>query len=128
MDRSSPPMPNVPDVLQQNCRLLRGCVTELTELFRVAGVPAVLLLQETRGETPIISGYLGYFQPTIEHRMPRGSSETRTEAQVVVFVPRDVPTCLHRHFRTLHQTQRNSGSWCNARTSECDFGVVLRSP
>ncbi|KAH9369170.1 hypothetical protein HPB48_011367 [Haemaphysalis longicornis] len=61
MDRSNPPTPNARDVLQWNCRSLRGCVTELTEIFRVVGGPAVLLMQETRGETPGISGYFGYF-------------------------------------------------------------------
>lgn len=80
-----------PHVLQWNCRSLRQSATELNELFRLIGKPAALLLQETRGITPGIAGYNGYFQPFIEHGRRGGTQDQSrvVEAQAAVFVRTD---------------------------------------
>ncbi|KAG0410077.1 hypothetical protein HPB47_012789 [Ixodes persulcatus] len=88
-----PPPERPPDLLQWNCRSQRQSATELVELFRLTGRPAALLLQETRGTSPGISGFNGYFQPTIEHGLRGGSSDTSQtiEAQAAVFVRKGLP-------------------------------------
>ncbi|KAH7945662.1 hypothetical protein HPB49_013635 [Dermacentor silvarum] len=81
---------------QWNCRSLNQCAAELNALFEHVGRPAVLLLQETRGTTPGIRGYEGYFQPSILHAQTGKKKcdqqrEEQVEAQAAVFVRRDVP-------------------------------------
>lgn len=85
------PVPDstTPDVLQWNCRSLQMCTAELNELFRTVGCPALLLLQETRGESPGIRGYSGYFQPSIQHKLP-GQDAHHVQAQCAVFVRNDI--------------------------------------
>ncbi|KAG0413173.1 hypothetical protein HPB47_009671 [Ixodes persulcatus] len=99
-----PPPERPPDLLQWNCRSLRQSATELVELFRLTGRPAALLLQETRGTSPGISGFNGYFQPTIEHGLRGGSSDTSQtiEAQAAVFVRKGLP-----------QAQIDTTAYCN---------------
>lgn len=99
-----PPLERPPDVLQWNCRALRQSATELNELFRLTGQPAALLLQETRGTEPGVTGYNGYFQPTIEHaRNNRGQQNKVIEAQAAVFVRRDIP-----------QAQIDTSAYCSS--------------
>ncbi|XP_042143361.1 uncharacterized protein LOC115310606 [Ixodes scapularis] len=99
-----PPPERPPDLLQWNCRSLRQSAAELVELFRLTGRPAALLLQETRGMSPGISGFNGYFQPTIEHGLRGGSSDTSQtiEAQAAVFVRKGLP-----------QAQIDTTAYCN---------------
>lgn len=81
--------PLIPDVLQWNCRSLGMSANELGELFRYEGQPTVLLLQETRGTTPGVPGYFGFFSPSIKRQGRRGEPDL-VQAQAAVFVRRDV--------------------------------------
>ncbi|KAG0413323.1 hypothetical protein HPB47_009511 [Ixodes persulcatus] len=96
-----PSLERTPDALQWNCHTLRQSATELNELFRLLGRPAALLLQEMRGTEPGVTGYNGYFQPTIEHN--KGQQSHILEAQAVVFVRRDLP-----------QAQVDTAAYCNS--------------
>ncbi|KAG0421497.1 hypothetical protein HPB47_002609 [Ixodes persulcatus] len=67
-------------------------------------MPAALLLQETRGTSPGISGFNGYFEPTIEHGRRGESSDTSQtiEVQAAVFVRKSLP-----------QAQIDTTAYCN---------------
>ncbi|KAH9382683.1 hypothetical protein HPB48_023239 [Haemaphysalis longicornis] len=69
------------------------------ELFRTTGQPLALLLQETRGTTPEIAGYQGYFVPSIHHKQRGG--QFKTEAQAAIFIRKDIP-----------HTQVDTSSYC----------------
>lgn len=76
-------------ILQWNCRSLRANTAELGERLRtMVTLPVAILLQETRGTSPGIAGYQGYFQPSIIHE-----GTTDPTAQAAIFIQRNIRRC-----------------------------------